>query len=340
MPKRVKVIKKPTENRGRCRPAKEILFVVDEPSVRDNYGFLEPHFDVLHSDSFDVIGRLLAASPDAILFKSCLPDAEMILQVLTGHPILQGTPVIEVQTGKPKTFGGFFASLSFPLDEDAVFETLDRATEAKRISRILREGEFSGPFKTGISILLVDDSSASEAYDLEDLRGLDCDAKRISNLKLLYDSFAWSTPDVIAIDEGTREVDARTVCRLLNMNRELKDVPKLLLSQKKGTWHNPVRPLLFSADETVHRETTAQRSPLSSESDLQIEAQDQILVQNPPRRPSLSLRSRTGTEITLGQQTLPVNVRPSRRGLLFLRKPLPALPIFLHEGDQKCVNIP
>lgn len=215
-------------------PAKEILFVVDEPSVRDNYGFLEPHFDVLHSDSFDVIGRLLAASPDAILFKSCLPDAEMILQVLTGHPILQGTPVIEVQTGKPKTFGGFFASLSFPLDEDAVFETLDRATEAKRISRILREGEFSGPFKTGISILLVDDSSASEAYDLEDLRGLDCDAKRISNLKLLYDSFAWSTPDVIAIDEGTREVDARTVCRLLNMNRELKDVPKLLLSQKKG----------------------------------------------------------------------------------------------------------
>lgn len=213
---------------------RETLFIVDEPSVRDNYGFLEQRFEVLHSDSFDVIGRLLAASQDAILFNSGLPDADMILQVLMGHPILRGTPVIEVQTGKPKPCGSFFASLSFPLDEDSVFQTLYRAIKAKRISRMLREGKYSGPFKTGISILLVDDSSASEASYFEDLRSFDCDVKRISNLKLLYDSFAWSTPDVIAIDEGTREVDACTVCRLLNMNRELKDVPKLLLSQKKG----------------------------------------------------------------------------------------------------------
>ena len=215
-------------------PEGGVLFVIDEPAIRDTYGFLERSFDVLHSDSFDVISQLLSASPDAILLSSCLPDAPMVLQVLTGHPILRATPVIEVQRGKPKTSGRFFASLSSPLDEGLVLETFYRAIEAKRISTSLHEGEFSGPFKTGLSILLVDDSPGSEEYDLEVLRGLDCEVKRISNLKLLYDAFAWSTPDVIAIDEGTREVDARTVCRLLNMNRELKDVPKLLLSERKG----------------------------------------------------------------------------------------------------------
>lgn len=213
---------------------KGVIFVVDEPHDRDRYGFLDQNFNVIHSDSFDVIGKLLAASPDAILFNSCLPDTEMILQILTNHPILKRRPLIEVQVGKPKNAANFFASLPFPWDESRVLETLYQAIEAEKISRILSEGEYSGPFRMGISILLVDDSSNSEEYDLEVLRGLDCDVKRIADLKLLYDSFVWSTPDVIAIDENTREVDARTVCRLLNMNRELKDVPKLLLSKKKG----------------------------------------------------------------------------------------------------------
>lgn len=225
---------------------REVLFVIDDPEVRERYSFLDRHFNVIHSESFDVITKLLSTSPDAILLNPCLPDTPMVPQILAKHPILKETPVIEIQTRKRRTPGMFFASLPFPLDEAQAFETLYRAIKAKEISRILREGEFSGPFKTGISILLVDDSSATEAYDLEVLQSLDCDVKRIADLKLLYHSFAWSTPDVIAIDEDAKEIDARTVCRLLNMNRELKDVPKLLLSKKRGRG-NSDRSGLFSS---------------------------------------------------------------------------------------------
>lgn len=224
---------------------KPVLFVVDEPQTRDHYTFLDQNFSVIHSDSFDVIGRLLAASPDAILFNSDLPDTGMVLQVLTNHPVLKGTPVIEVQKKKRKNTKKFFSSLSFPMDEPLILDALYQAVKARRISKMLRNGEFSGPFKTGISILLIDDSSSAEAHDIEVLRGLGCDVKRIADLKLLYDSFVWSTPDVIAIDENTKEIDARTVCRLLAMNRELKDVPKVLLSKKRGP-RDSSRPDLFS----------------------------------------------------------------------------------------------
>lgn len=225
---------------------RKLIFVIDEPRARDHYGFLGQRFNVNHSDSFDVIGRLLATSPDAILFNSGLPDTGMVLQILMKHPTLKGTPVIEVQKKKRKTSTNFFSSLPFPTDETLVLDTLDRAIKLGKISRMLREGEFGGPFKTGISILLVDDSSASKAHDIDVLRGLDCDVKLIDDLKLLYDSFVWSTPDVIAIDENTKEIDALTVCRLLNMNRELKDVPKVLLSEKKGHV-DPAQSNLFSS---------------------------------------------------------------------------------------------
>jgi CheY-like chemotaxis protein len=211
-----------------------VVFIVDQPQAQDSYGFLDQHFNVVRSDSFGVIDRLLAALPEAILFNSGLQDSAMVLQVLTNHPVLRQTPIIEIQTKKRRISHKLFATIPFPLDEGLVVETLYRAVTADKISRILRQGDFSGPFKTGVSILLVDDSSASEVCDLETIRCLNCDVRRIVDLKLLYDSFVWSTPDVIAIDESTREVDARTVCRLLNMNRELKDVPKLLLSRKRG----------------------------------------------------------------------------------------------------------
>lgn len=223
-----------------------IIFVVDEPQERDRYSFLDRNFKVIHSDSFDVIGRLLTALPEAILFNSSLPDGGMVLQILTSHPILKGIPVIEIQKKKRQNPGNVFSSLPFPMDEFLVLDTLYQAIAARKIAGKLREDQFSGPFKTGISILLVDDSSASGAHDIEALRSLNCDVKRIDNLKLLYDSFVWSTPDVIAIDENTREIDACTVCRLLNMNRELKDVPKLLLSEKRTDRHSN-RSVLFSS---------------------------------------------------------------------------------------------
>jgi CheY-like chemotaxis protein len=225
---------------------KPFVFVIDEPQTIDSYSFLDQNLNLIHSNSFDVIGRLLAASPDAILFNSSLPDSDMVLQILTNHPVLKGTPVIELQKTKRKNTGNFFSSLVSPMGETLVLDTLYQAISARRISRMLHEGEFSGPFKTGISILLVDDSSASETHDVEILRGLDCNVKLIEDLKLLYDSFVWSTPDVIAIDENTKEIDALTVCRLLNMNRELKDVPKVLLSEKKGH-ADPTRSNLFSS---------------------------------------------------------------------------------------------
>lgn len=219
------------EGKSRERP---VVFIVDEPQSRDRYSFLDQSFNVVHSDSFDLIGRLLATSPDLILFNSSFPDTGMVLQILTNHPVLKGTPIIEIQKKKRKNTENLFSSLPFPMDETFVFDTLCQAIRARTISKMLREGEFSGPFKTGISILLVDDSSAPEAHPVEALRDLNCDVKRITDLKLLYDSFVWSTPDVIAIDQNTKEIDAVTVCRLLNMNRELKDVPKVLLSKKKG----------------------------------------------------------------------------------------------------------
>lgn len=225
---------------------KAAIFIVDEPQSRDRYNFLDQSFRVIHSDSFGVIGRLLATSPDAILFNSGFPDTKMVLQILANHPAVKGTPIIEIQKKKRKTIENLFSSVPFPMDETVVLDTLCQAVRAHTISRMLREGEFSGPFKTGISILLVDDSSAQEAHPVEALRDLNCDVKRITDLKLLYDSFVWSSPDVIAIDESTKEIDAVTVCRLLNMNRELKDVPKVLLSKKKGQ-RDSNRSSLFSS---------------------------------------------------------------------------------------------
>lgn len=217
---------------------KAVVFIVDDPQSRDHYSFLDQGFNAIHSGSFNLLGRLLAALPDVILFNSSLPDTKMVLQILTNHAVLKGTPIIEIRKKRRKAMEDLFSSLPFPTDEAVVLDTLRQAIMARTISRMLRDGDFSGPFKTGVSILLVDDSSAPEAHHIEALRDLNCDVKRITNLKLLYDSFVWSTPDVIAIDENTQEIDAATVCRLLNMNRDLKDVPKILLSKRKGQRHS------------------------------------------------------------------------------------------------------
>lgn len=221
------------EGVGSAGAEKALVFVIDEREARGQYNFLSQRFKVSHSDAFNVIGKLLASAPDAIVFNPGLPGAEMVLKILMKHQDLKGTPLIEVQKTTRRASGNFFKSLLFPLNEAIVLDTLDRAIKLRRLSRMLREGEFVGPLKTGIAILLIDDSSVLKPHDMEVLQAFQCHVRVIDNLKLLYDSFAWSTPDVIVVDENTKEIDALAIGRLLSMNRELKTVPRMLLSEKR-----------------------------------------------------------------------------------------------------------
>jgi len=217
---------------------KPIVCIVDDDQNDDRYDFLKYTYEVFATDHFNLVTKLLAHLPDLIVINCDIPEILILLRIIARHHILKGIPVVLTGTEKECPNGAPVKTVYFssPFKEKLFLKTLEDLIDKCALLKKLDENKFRIIPTKPVKILIIDRFANLGTDNIGALKKYGFHVSIHGNEKNILEKIESNYPDIIIFDEQTEKIDPPSMCSLLNMNKTIKCIPKIILTKEEKTF--------------------------------------------------------------------------------------------------------
>ncbi len=202
---------------------------VVETNAESSFAFLSPCYNFSIVSHLDALRQLKQHPPEAIILNMNYSGAKLILKSLSRDPRLKNLPLILLgqKNSRPTVRTGVMVFIDLPYKPKYLISKLNELIEKVRLAKEVKNSFWQHCLGSGKTVAIVDPSKRLNKILFKQLEWLEFNLSWIRDEKGVIDQLGKSHPDVIVLDDSTGTVDVTTICRLIRLNRALKNVPKV-----------------------------------------------------------------------------------------------------------------
>jgi CheY-like chemotaxis protein len=207
------------------------LCIIDEASDPKPYAFLEGLFYVKTIEPLNAISHLRQTRPDLMMLNTDNAGARLVLQTVSRDPVLAQLPLILLgrkRTNANARSGGLL-SVRTPYKKPYLLKTMKEFVENIRLSKEVGQSYWQYFPGEGKKIVIVDPLKNLASFPFKALEDLEFQLDWVKGGEGILGQIEVARPDVLLLDNETGSLDPGTLCRLMNMNKVLKNIPKIRL---------------------------------------------------------------------------------------------------------------
>ena len=200
-----------------------------------SFSYLEGHYRVKIVSHLNAVGYLKQHPPEVILLDMNQSGATLILRTVTMDKQLKDLPLILLgkRSSKVKQRSGAVVLIDFPHKPAYLLKTLDELIEKVRIAKEVEENYWQYFLGEGKTVVVVDPLRRFKKVRFKPLKDIGFNLLWIENEKAIVDQINEAQPDVILFNDDTGRVNAATLCRMINLSKQIKSLPKILFVPDK-----------------------------------------------------------------------------------------------------------
>lgn len=216
------------------------IYLIDHSQQHQSYQFLDSIFNVIKTDFFNVIPRLAESRPDLITLNKDLHESRMLLQLIKKHRVLKDIPLILLSREEKEedNIHENAAILNIPFNENLFVKTAEGFIDKYRFSKKHSEKKIKMLSGKPKKALIIDRFGNFSAENTEILTKHGFQVTTSSNEGNIMKKIESDYPDIILFDEETEKVDPVSICRLININKTIKVIPKIILTSDEKNFDN------------------------------------------------------------------------------------------------------
>ncbi|MFH0729108.1 MAG: PilZ domain-containing protein [Pseudomonadota bacterium] len=205
--------------------------IVDEASGKKPYSFLEVFFSITMVEPLNAIHYLKQKPPDLMVINAENAGARLILQAISRDPLLKELPLILIckKSTRTNSRSGAGIVITSPYKKKYLLKSMKEFVEKIRLSKEI--GQSCWPYFTGDGkrIVIVDPQGNLSPFTFQGLEKIEFKLHWVRAEEGIIGRIEAARPDVLLLDSETGGMDPGTLCRLMNLNKVLKNIPKIRL---------------------------------------------------------------------------------------------------------------
>jgi CheY-like chemotaxis protein len=207
------------------------VFIVDEASGKKPYSFLEDFFSLKTVAPLNALHLLKQMPPDLLVINAGNAGARLILQAVSRDPLLKELPLILIgkKSIHANAHSGAVIAISPPYKNKYLLKSIKEFVEKIRLSKEVGQSYWQYFTGDGKRIVIVDPEGNLTSFSFQALENNEFKLHWIRTQEGLIGQIEAARPDVLLLDSETGGMDPGTLCRLMNLNKVLKDIPKIRL---------------------------------------------------------------------------------------------------------------
>lgn len=205
--------------------------IVDSNAQKNVYSYLREKFVIEIVDHLNAINHLRKRPYDLIVLNGNDAGARLVLQTASRDHVLKEVPLIVLgkSNGYAKDRTGGLMSIQTPYKKKYLLKSMVDFINDARMSRQI-EGAYWQYFAGGgKKIMVVDPQNNLGAFPFNILEDLGFQLFKINGEMGIIGQIEKAFPDLLLLDSETGSMDPTTLCRLINMNKVAKKIPKIRL---------------------------------------------------------------------------------------------------------------
>lgn len=207
------------------------LCTIDEASGNKPYSFLEGLFYIKTIEPLNAISHLRQTHPDLMMLNTDNAGARLVLQTVSRDPVLKELPLILLGRKRPnaKARSGGLLSIRTPYKKPYLLKAMKEFVENIRLSKEVGQSYWQYFTGEGKKIVIVDPLKNLASFSFKTLENIEFQLDWVNGGEGIIGQLEAARPDVLLIDNETGSLDPGTLCRLMNLNKVLKNIPKIRL---------------------------------------------------------------------------------------------------------------
>lgn len=205
--------------------------IVDSDAPKTVYSYLREKFVIETVDHLNAISHLRKRPYDLIVLNGKDAGARLVLQTASRDHVLKEVPLIVLgqANGHVKNRAGGLMSIKTPYKKKHLLKSMVDFIGKARLSNQI-EGAYWQYFTGGgKKIMVVDPQNNLGAFPYKILEELGFQLFRVEGAMGIIAQIEKVLPDLLLLDSETGSMDPTTLCRLMNMNKVVKKIPKIRL---------------------------------------------------------------------------------------------------------------
>jgi response regulator RpfG family c-di-GMP phosphodiesterase len=209
--------------------------IVETDADKTSFSFLQEDYNIKVVSHLDAVGKLRQHPPEIILLNMNQSGAILVLRTVSKDKLLKDLPLILLgkKSSKVKQRSGVIVSIGLPYKPQYLIKAMAELIEKVRLAKETENSYwqyFSGKGKT---VAIVDPRKNLKKSLFKPLKDFEFNLFWIRDDKGIAAQLTAARPDVILLDENTGHVDAASLCRMINLSKSIKGIPKIRLMPKK-----------------------------------------------------------------------------------------------------------
>jgi len=255
------------------------IFPIEQNPFQKKYGFLENIFTVFKSDPTRAIAGLSANPPELIIISDSSRHALNVITTIKMDKTLKNVPLIVV-TKKTQSDERLKHTvvIDAQISKQLLIRTAERLVEQYRQSRNIKIKILKTVSDKGNRIFIIDRFRNFDRRSIKALTDYGFNVTILRNENVILKKTEQFQHDIIVIDEEMEKTNPVSLCRLINMNKSIKTIPRIIVTSNRKNYSKfysqsffagfivkPVNPekLLIKVFETIPQQSGRKHGNLS-----------------------------------------------------------------------------
>ena len=205
--------------------------IVETNADKTSFLFLEAHYDLAVVSHLEAVGQLKKHPPDMILLDMNHSGATLILRTVSKDRSLKDLPLVLLgkKSSKVKQRDGAVASVDMPYQPQYLVKIMGELIEKARSAKEVEDNYWQYAKGDGKTIAVIDPRHRLHKIHFDALKKINFNLIWIQNEKGIVDQINDARPDIVLLSNDTGHLNPSTLCRMINLNKQIKDIPKILI---------------------------------------------------------------------------------------------------------------
>jgi c-di-GMP-binding flagellar brake protein YcgR/CheY-like chemotaxis protein len=211
------------------------IFVISDDGGKERFAFLYKRFSVTQTKPFNAIAELTDSLPSLILLDCDRAATQILLHAFKKHIFLRNIPVIVSgeATRMDHETGDYIVDMDGPINYRSYVKMIDKLVGMSNFVKSVKR-RWEGLVGIDRKIVVVDRFNYLSSRYLDYFRALNFEISVVDNEDTLLERIQESMPDIVIIDEEREKMDLPTLCRLIDENRGISMIPRVLMTKDKA----------------------------------------------------------------------------------------------------------
>ncbi len=211
------------------------ICLIDTEAAAEEYAFLKRLFVLEQVGYMEALSRLRRRAPDLVVVNTRPAGANLILQSLSRDARFSELPLVLLgRGGKIKPRPGAVATVRTPYKQAFLIKTMTTVLEQNRLSLAVDRSYYRCFSGEGKKITLVDPNRNIPRCEMKVLEACGFCLHWVCDRTGIMTAIEAMAPDLLILDNDTGDIDPASLCRLINLNKSIKHIPKIRLIQGPG----------------------------------------------------------------------------------------------------------